>query len=83
MLHFAHSFVDKAIRPLVLILPEMTGYVKTFKVKDGDEVKNNIIMSFCKDDKKLCFTFVKYKNIWTENEDLKEYWIACFTSLYW
>ena len=53
MLHFAHSFVDKAIKPLVLILFEMTGYVKTFKVKDEDEVKNNIMMSFCKDDKKL------------------------------
>ena len=59
MLHFAHSFVDKAIRPLVLKLPEMTGYVKTFKVKDGDEVKNNIMMSFCKDDKKLLLYFCK------------------------
>ena len=25
---------DKAVRPLVLIMPEMRGYVKTFKVKD-------------------------------------------------
>ena len=59
MLHFAHSFVDKAIKPLVLILFEMTGYVKTFKIKDGDEVKNNIMMSFCKDDKKLLLYFCK------------------------
>ena len=25
---------DKAIRPLVLIMPKMSGYVKTFKVED-------------------------------------------------
>ena len=27
---------DKAIRTLVLIMPEMSGYVKAFKVKEGD-----------------------------------------------
>ena len=32
---------DKAIRPLVLIMPKMSGYVKTFKVKEGDKDKNN------------------------------------------
>ena len=32
---------DKAIRPLVLIMSKMSGYVKTFKVKDGDTDKNN------------------------------------------
>ena len=32
--------LDKFIRPLVLILPKMSGYVKTFKVKD----KNNKLM---------------------------------------
>ena len=26
------------IRSLVLILPKMNGYIKTFKVKDGDDV---------------------------------------------
>ena len=26
---------DKAIRPLVLIMPKMSGYVKTFRVKGG------------------------------------------------
>ena len=25
----------------------MKGYVKTFKVKDGDEVKSNKLMPFC------------------------------------
>ena len=41
---------DNAIRPLVLIMPEMSGYVKTFKVKDGDKDKNNKLMSFRIDD---------------------------------
>ena len=27
------------IRSSVLVLPEMCGYVKTFKVKDGDKLK--------------------------------------------
>ena len=44
---------DKAIRPLVLIMPKMSGYVKTFKVKDGDKDKNNKLMSFHIDDEKL------------------------------
>ena len=47
------GYLDKAIRPLFLIVPKMSGYVKTFKVKDGDKHKNNKLMSFCIDDKKL------------------------------
>ena len=43
---------DKAIRPLVLIVPKMAGYVKTFKVKDEDNYKNNKLMSFRVDDEK-------------------------------
>ena len=53
---------DKAIRPLVLIMPKMSGYVKTFKVKDGDKHKNNKLMSFCIDDEKLLEKY-KAKNI--------------------
>ena len=34
---------DKAIRSLVLIMPKMSGYVKTFQVKEGDKDKNNKI----------------------------------------
>ena len=30
----------------------MSGYVKAFKVKDGDKDKNNILMSFRTDDEK-------------------------------
>ena len=47
------GYLDKAIRPLVLIMPKMSGYVKTFKVKDGDKDKNNKLMSFHIDDEKL------------------------------
>ena len=31
----------------------MSGYVKIFEVKDEDQVKNNKLMSFCRDDRKL------------------------------
>ena len=33
------GYLDKAIRPLVLILPKTSRYVKTSKVKDGDKIK--------------------------------------------
>ena len=46
----------------------MSQYVKTFKVKDGDKDKNNKLMSFRIDDKKL---LEKYKAIWIKIEDLK------------
>ena len=61
---------DKAIWLLVLIMPEMSEYVKTFKtfkVKDGDKDKNNKLTSFHIDEKLLG----KYKIIWTKIEDLK------------
>ena len=54
----------KDIRPLVLIMPKMNGYVKKFKVED----KINKLMSFHMDDEKL---LQKYKAIWTKLEDLK------------
>ena len=55
--------LDEIIRPLVLILPKMSGYVKTFKEK------NNKLMSMHIYDKNL---LEKYKTIWTKIEDLKE-----------
>ena len=55
---------DKAIRPLVLIMPKIIGHVKTFKVED----KINELMSFRIDDEKL---LEKHKVIWTKIEDLK------------
>ena len=46
----------------------MSGYVKTFKVKDVDKDKGNKLMPFRTDDEKL---LEKYKAIWTEIDDLK------------
>ena len=46
----------------------MSAYAETFKIKDGDEGKNNKIMSFRTDNEKL---LEKYKFIWTMIEDLK------------
>ena len=48
-------------------MAKICGYVKIFKVKDGDEYKNKFI-SFCIDDEKL---FKKCKAIWAKIEDLK------------
>ena len=49
-------------------MPKMSGYVETFKVKDGEKKKNNKLMSFRRDDEKL---LDKYKAIWTKTEDLR------------
>ena len=45
----------------------MSGYVKTFNVKERDKDKNNKLMSFLIDEKLL----EKYKAIWTKIEDVK------------
>ena len=60
--------VDKAIKPLVLIMPKRSWYVKTFKVKDEIKIKNNKLISFGIDDEKL---LNEYKAIWIKIEDLK------------
>ena len=44
---------DKALKPFVLIMPVMSGYIKIFEVKDRDKHKNNILMSFHLDNEKL------------------------------
>ena len=61
-------YLDKTMKPLVLILSKMSGYVKTFKVKDRNKDKNNKLMSFCINHEKL---WEKYKAAWTKIEDLK------------
>ena len=43
---------DKAIIPLILIMPKMSGYVKTFKVEEGEKDKSNKLF-FRIDDEKL------------------------------
>ena len=40
------GYLAKVIKPLVLIMPKMNGFVKISKVKDGDKDKNNKLMSF-------------------------------------
>ena len=50
------------------MMPKMSGYVKTFKVKVGDKDKNTKLMSFHIVDEEL---LEKYKAIWTMTEDLK------------
>ena len=61
-------YLDRVIRPIVLILSKVSGYVKTFKVKDGDKDKSNTLIFFCIDDDKL---LEKYKIIWPKIDDLK------------
>ena len=58
------GYSDKVIRALILIMPKMSGYVKTFQV----EVKKSKLMSFRIDDEKL---LEKYKAVWTKIENLK------------
>ena len=58
------GYLVKDIRPLVLVMPKMSGYVKTFKVKD----KTNKLMLFRINDKKL---LEKYNTISTKIENLK------------
>ena len=70
------GYSDKTIRPLVLLMPKMSGYVKTFKVKEG----NNKLMSFRIDDEKL---LEKYKAIRIKIEDLKNIKLNAFTSPWW
>ena len=68
------GYFDKATKPLFLIMPKISGYVKrfkrhnTFKVKGGDKDISNKLNSFRKDDEKL---LEEYKAIWTKVEYLK------------
>ena len=40
------GYLDKAIRPLVLVMFKISGHVKAFKIKDENKDKNNKLMSF-------------------------------------
>ena len=59
------KFVE-AIRPLVLIMAKISEYVKAFKVKEEDKDKNNKLMSFSINYKKL---FEKFEFNWSKIED--------------
>ena len=62
------GYLDKAIKPLVLIMLKMSGYGKVFKVEDGDKDKRNKLMFFCIDDGKV---LEKHKGILSKIDDLK------------
>ena len=47
------GYLDKTIRPLILIMPKMNGFIKKVKVKEGDKDKNNKLMSFRIDGEEL------------------------------
>ena len=47
------GYLDEVIKPLVLILPQISGYVKTFQDKGGDKNKNDKLVSLHIDDDKL------------------------------
>ena len=66
------GYLDKAIRPLVLIMSKMSGQVKKFKVNDRKKDKNNELMSLSIGDEKL---LEKYKVVWTKIEDLKSIYL--------
>ena len=62
------GYLDKVIKSLVLLLPKMSGYVKTFKVKGEDKDKYNKLISFCIDDDNM---LEEYRSIWNKTEDLE------------
>ena len=58
------GYLDKTIRPLVMKMPQVSGYIKIFKIKEGVDK----LMSFRIGDEK---PLEKYKAIWTKIENLK------------
>ena len=62
------EYLDEVIQPLVLVMPKMSGYHKTFKDEGGHKNKNDKLMSLRIDDDKL---LNKHKTIWTKIEDLQ------------
>ena len=59
--NYLTGYIDRDIRPLILIMPKISGYVKTFKVKDGDKDKNNKLVYFRIDGEMI---LEKHKAIW-------------------
>ena len=56
----------------------MSGFIKAFKVEDGDKDKNNKLISFRTDDEKL---LVKSKTIGRLRLKTLKYRSECFTSI--
>ena len=62
------EYLDEFVQPLVLVMPKMSGYYKTFKDEGEHKNKNDKLMSLRIDDDKL---LNKHKTIWTKIEDLQ------------
>ena len=62
------GYLDKVIKPLLLIFPKMSGYVETFRGKSGDKNQNSKLISLGIDDNNL---LEKFETICTKIEDLK------------
>ena len=62
------GYLDKVIKPLLLIFPKMSGYVETFRGKSGDKNQNSKLISLGIDDNNL---LKKFETISTKIEDLK------------
>ena len=60
------GYLLKVTRPLVLVLPKMSGYIKRQTIKDEGKEKNMKLTLFCINDEKL---LEKYKTIWIKTED--------------
>ena len=73
------GYLDKAIRPLVLIMSKMSGQVKKFKVNGRKKDKNNELMSLSIGDEKL---LEKYKVVWTKIGDLKSIYLNALPIYY-
>ena len=65
-------YLGQVIRLLVLILPKISRYVKTFKDKGQFKNKNNQLMYLVIYNDNLV---EKYETIWNKVEDFKIYWI--------
>ena len=74
------TYLDEGIKLLVLILPKITWYIKTFKIKDGDKGKNKKLMSFRIYDDKL---LQKHKKYFDQDWRLNKCWIDCFAKTWW
>ena len=72
------GYFDKTIWSLVLLMPKMSEYFKTFIVKDGGKDKNINMMSFHIDGQK---PLEKYKAIWTKIEDFKNIELMLYQSM--
>ena len=62
------GYLDKPIKPLVLIVPKWVDMLRHLKLKVEINIKNNQLMSFHIDDGKI---LEKYKAICTYIEDFK------------